>query len=158
MREVAFDPADAVPTGREAGAAQFVEPVQQDFPIPERVKEHGHGTDIQRLCAEPELMADDALDLPHDGAKIFGTLRYGDVHQFLDRPAIGKVVVHGADIIQAVRVRDELMIGPVLGQFFHPPVQEAHDGDRLDDPLPFQLEDDLQHPMRAGVLRAHVQE
>ena len=157
-RKIPLHAADAIPTGRQAGPAQLVEPIQQNLPVAERVKEHGHGPDIQGLGPEPKLVSDDALDLSHDGAQVLGPFRHREVHEFLDRPAIGEVVIHRADVIQTVGVRDELVIGAVLGQLLDPPVEVAHDGSGLDDPLSLQLEDDLQDAMGAGMLRTHVEE
>src|SRR5207247_6270146 len=49
------------------------------------------------------------------------------IRQLLDGPAVGEVVVHRADIVQAVRVGDELMVGAVLRQLLHAPVQKPQD-------------------------------
>ena len=49
------------------------------------------------------------------------------------------------------------MVGPVFRQFFHAAMQEAQYRRRLDDALPFQRQNDLEHPMRAGMLGPHVQ-
>jgi hypothetical protein len=75
-REVPLDAPDPVPAGGQPGAAQLVEPVQQNLTVAEAVEEHGHRADVERLGPQPELMADDALHLRHDGAQILGSVRH----------------------------------------------------------------------------------
>ena len=50
------------------------------------------------------------------------------------------------------------MIGPVFRELLNSPVEKPHDRCGLDNPLSFQLQNDLQHPMRTGMLRAHVEQ
>src|SRR5207237_7040162 len=133
-------------------------PVQQDLTAPERVEEYGHRADIQCLRPQPELMADDPLDLRHDGAQELSPLRHRNVHQLLDRATIGEVVVHRADIIQPVRVGDELMVGAIFRQLLYPSMQKSHDRRGLDNPLSFQFQNYFQDAVSARVLRAHVEE
>jgi hypothetical protein len=101
-------------------------------------------------------MPDNALDFCDNGAKVFGTVRHRDVHQFFDRATIREVVVHGTHIIEAISVRNELVIGPFLGQLFHPAMEKAHHRRRFDQSFSLQLKNDLQHSMGAGMLRTHV--
>src|SRR6185503_7561860 len=98
-REIPFDTANAIPTGREARTAEFVEPIHQDFPIPKAIEKDAHGSDIESLGAEPKLMADYPLNLRHDRAQIFCTIRHGDIHEVFDRAAICKIVVHRTNIV-----------------------------------------------------------
>src|SRR6185295_17415156 len=105
-----LDTANAIPTGREACAAEFVEPIHQNFPIPKAIEKDAHGSDIESLGAEPKLMADNPLDLSHDRAQIFCTIWHGDIHEFFDRTAIRKIVVHRADIVEPVGMGNKLVI------------------------------------------------
>jgi len=54
-------------------------------------------------------------------------------------------------------MRNELMIGSFLRQLFDAAMQETHDRRGLHQPFPFQLKNDLEHAVRAGVLGAHVE-
>ena len=76
----ALDTADAIPTGGEPGTAQLIKPVEQNFTVSETVEKDGHRTDVEGLGAQPELVANDALNFRHDGAQILGTVRHRDVH------------------------------------------------------------------------------
>ena len=67
-------------------------------------------------------------------------------------------VVHRTHVIEAVGVRNELMIRAFFSQLFYTAVEKAHHRGRFDQPLAFQLEDDFQHAVRAGVLRPHIEE
>ena len=149
-RKIAFDTADAIPTGRQPRAAQFVEPIQQNFPIAETVKKDGHRADVRGLGTQPELMTDDALDFCDDGTQVVRTVRNGDVHELFDCATVGKVVVHGADIVEPIRMRNKLMVGAVLGQLFHTAVQEPHDRRGLHQPFPSSSRITLSTPCVLG--------
>ena len=69
-------------------------------------------------------MADDPLDLRHDRAQVFRAVRHGDIHEFFDRAAVRKIVVHRADVVEPVGVRNKLVVGAVLRELFHTAVQE----------------------------------
>ncbi len=157
-REVAVHPADTEVVERQPGAAELLEHIQQHFALPERPEEDGHGADVQGLGPQPEEMPDDPLHLGHDRPDIFGPLGDLQVQQLLHRPDVGVVVRHRADVIQPVRVGNDLHVGQPFGQLFHPPVQIAQIGRRLDDPFAVQFEHDPQHPVGRRVLRPHVQQ
>jgi hypothetical protein len=103
-------------------------------------------------------MANDPLNFGHDRSEVLGAVGDRDVHELFDCPAVGEVVVHGTDIVQSIRVRNELMIRPLFRQFFDAAMQEAHHGRLFDQTLTFQFEDHLQDPMGAWVLRTHIQQ
>ena len=103
-------------------------------------------------------MANNALNLRDNRSQILGPFRDGHIHQLLNRPTVCKIIVHGTDIIQPIGVRNELVVGTVLRELFHSSVEEPHHRSGFDDPLAFQLKDNLQHPMRAGVLRTHIEQ
>ena len=123
-RKVPLDSADAIPTGCQSRAAEFVEPIHQNFTIAETIEKHGHGSDVERLGAEPKLMADDPLDFRHDRAQVFRPVRHGNIHELFDGAAVGEIVVHRADVVEPVGMRNELMIGAVFRQLFHTAVQD----------------------------------
>ena len=156
--EVAVDAADAIVVQGQPGAAELLEHVQEDLSFPEGPEEHGHRADIEGLGAEPEEVPDDALHLRHDGADIFGPDRHGDIEELFHGPHIGIVVGHGADIVEPVRMGDDLHVGQALGQFLDAPMQVAEVRRGLDDPFAVQLQHDPQDAVGAGMLRSHVQE
>ena len=123
--QIQFHATDAVPAGGQPCATELIKPVEQNFTVPERVEENRHGADVERLGAQPEEVANNPLGLSHDRAKIFRAWRDLQVEQLLNSPDVGKIVIHGADIVEPVGVRNKLMIGPALGKLFHAPVQVA---------------------------------
>ena len=103
-------------------------------------------------------MADDPLDLRHDRAQIFCAVRHGDIHEFFDRAAVRKIVVHRTDIVEPVGMGNKLVIGAVFRELLHTAVQISQHGGRLDEAFTFQFEDHFQHPMGGGVLGTHVEQ
>ena len=103
-------------------------------------------------------MSDNPLHFRHDRAQIFRPLGHGYVHQFLHGPAIREVIVHRADVVETIRMRNKLMIRPVFGEFFHAPMEKAHDHRGFRNPLSFEVQDHFQYAVRRGVLRPHVQQ
>ena len=136
--EVAIDTADAIVVEGQAGPAELFEHVQQCFTLPEGPEKYGHGPDIERLRAKPEEVPDDALHLSHEGPDIFSPDRHLDPEEFFHRTHVGVVVGHGTDIVEPVRVRDDLHIGQTLGQFFDTPMQVAEVWRGLHNPFAVQ--------------------
>ena len=157
-REIAVDAADAIVIQGQAGPAELFEHIQQCLALPECPEEHRHRADIEGLRSQPKEVADDALHLRDDRPDILRPFRHRDVEEFFDGPHVRIVVRHGADVVEPVRVRDDLHIGQTLGQFLDAAMQVAEVRRGLHDPFAVQLEHDAQHTVRARMLRPHVQQ
>ena len=81
-----------------------------------------------------------------------------DAEQFFHRERVGDVVGQRREIIQPVRVRDELGVGHVLGDFFVAAMQITHVRVGLGDDFAVQLQHDAQHAVRGRMRRPHVQD
>ena len=81
-----------------------------------------------------------------------------DAHQFFDRDRISDVVGQRREVIQPIRVRDELGVSHVLGDFFVAAMEIAHVRHGLGDDFTVEFEDDSQHAVRGRVRRPHVQD
>ena len=78
--------------------------------------------------------------------------------QLFDRQHIGHVVRQGREIIQSIRVRNELGVGHVLGDLLIAAVEIADLRNGPGNDLAIQLEHDPQHAMRRRMRRPHVQD
>ena len=81
-----------------------------------------------------------------------------DAEQFFHRERVGDVVGQRREIIQPVRVRDELGVGHVLGDFFVAAMQITDVRVGLGDDLAVEFEHDAEHAVRGGMRRPHVQD
>ena len=143
---------------RQARAAELFEKVEQDFPFAERPEEHRHGPDIQGLRAQPEEVADDPLHFSHDRPDVLGPLRYRHADQFFNGAHVGVIVRHGAHVIQAIRMRNDLHVMEPFGELFHAAMQIPHIGNGFGDSLAVQFQHHPQDAVRAGMLRSHVEQ
>ena len=74
-----------------------------------------------------------------------------NAEQLLDREHVGNVIGERRQIIEAIRVRDELGISHVLGDFLIAPMEIAHFRRGPRDDFAIQFENDAQHPVRGRV-------
>ena len=93
-----------------------------------------------------------------DDAQRLGTRRHIQVHQFLHRHRVGQVVADRIHIIQPVRHDFGLLVRFGFHVLLDAGMQETDVGDAVDHRLAIQFEQQAQHTMRGGVLRAHVQQ
>ena len=156
--EIAIDPADAIVVQGQTGPAELFEHVQQCFALPEGPEKHGHGADIEGLRAEPKEVPDDALHLGHEGPDVFSSDRHRDLEEFFYGPHVRVVVGHGTNIVEPVRVWDDLHVGQTLGQFFDTSMEVAEVRCGLHNPFAVQHKHDPQHAMGTRMLGPHVQE
>ena len=150
--------ADAKGVGGQARAAILLKDFQNFFPLAEAVEDRRHRPDIQRVRAQPEQVAGDALQLGEDGAHPARPRRRFRAQQFFHRFAVAQAVGDRRHVVGAVHVGSELSIGTGLADFLHPAVQVADDAFRTDDFFPVELQLDAQHAVGGGVLRAHVED
>ena len=149
--------ADAEGVGGEPRAAVLLEDLERLFALAEAVEHRRDGADIERVRAQPQQVAGDAVQLGEDHAHRLRARRRFDVQQLLHRQAVAQAVGDGRHVVHAVHVGVELRVGAVLGDLFHAAVQVADDAIGAQNLFAIQLEDDAQHAVRGRVLRAHVE-
>ena len=79
-----------------------------------------------------------------------------DVQQLLHRLAVAQAVRDRRHVVHAVHVGIEHGVGAVLGDLLHAAMQVADDALGAQNFFAVELQDDAQHAVRGGVLRAHV--
>ena len=159
-RQVARNAADARVAGGEPRAGQGFDQIINLFALGEGVQENRQRADIHRERAQPEQMRGDAGEFAADDADVLAARRQVlvDPVQFFHRERVGDVVGQRREIIQPIRVGDELGVGHVLGDFFIAAMEITDVGSGLGDDLAVQFQHDAQHAVRGGMRRPHVQD
>ncbi len=156
-RQVADLAADAGVAGGEARAGQRLDQVVDFFALGEDVEEDGHRAGVHGQRAHAEQVRRDAGQLAADDADDLAARRDGPAHELFDRERVGDVVGQRREVIEPVRVGDELVVGHVLGDLFVAAMEVADVGDGLGDDLAVELQQDAQHAVGARVRRTHVE-
>ena len=99
--------------------------VKQIFALAEGIQHDGHRAAIEPVAAEPKQMIEQARDFGIHHADILRTLRHFNAHHLLDGEAIGMLVAHHRDVIQAIHVGQRLNVGARLSKLFCAAMQEA---------------------------------
>ena len=118
----------------------------------EGVEEHGHGTDIETMRADPQQMIEDTGDFRIHHANVLRAHRRLDTEQFFDSQHIGVLVAHGRHVIEPIHVTDALVERLALGQLLGSPVQQADVWIGALDYFAIQFQDQTQYAMRGGML------
>ena len=103
-------------------------------------------------------MAGNAEQLAQHDADDLDAVRHLDAGELFDREHVRQVVHHAAEVIDAVGVRDVGVPRLALAHLLGAAVVVADVRNRVDDLLAVQLQHDAQHAVRAGMLRAEVEE
>ena len=150
--------ADAEGVRGEPRAAVLLEDLEDFFALAQAVEHRRDGADIERVGAQPQQVAGDAVQFGEDHAHGLRARRRFHVQQLLDRQAVAQAVRDRGHVVHAVHVGVELRVGAVLGDLLHAAVQVADHALGAQDLFAVQLEDHAQHAVRGGVLRAHVED
>ena len=140
-------------------APQYFSKISQNvFAVAEAIEERRNRADVERVRAQPYLVAGDAAQLGQDHADVLRARRRFHVQQLLDRLAVAQPVGDRGDVIHAVDIGIEHRVGAVLANFFHATMQVADDALGAQDLLAVELQDDAQHAVRGRMLRSHVED
>ena len=100
----------------------------------------------------------DAGELVQHHAESLGARGDFQPEQLFGRQAVGEVVGHRAEIIDAVGEGDYLLVELGLAGLFNAGVQVADVGRAAYDGFAVDFEHEAQHTVRAGVLGTHVED
>lgn len=95
-------------------------------------------------------------DLAEQGSDPLGSLGNLNVQELLDGQTEALLVGHHGDVVQTVKVGQRLQICLVLNQLLGTTVQQTDMRVGTDDLFTVQLENQTQHTVGGGVLRAEV--
>ena len=129
----------------ETRAAILLEDLQDLFAVAEAVEQRCQRADVERMRAQPHLVACQAVQLGQDHADVPGALRRFHAQQLFHRLAVTQPVGNGGDVIHAVNVRIELHVGAVLGDLLDAAMQVPYNTVGAQNLFAVKLEDDSQH-------------
>jgi hypothetical protein len=120
-----------------------------------RYRPHIHGEG-----AQPQQMGRNSGQFAANDADILAARRQLliDPHQFLDGQGVGDVVGQGSNVIQPIRVRDELGIGHVLGDLFIAAMEIPDIGSGFGNDFAVQFQNNAEHTVGGRVRGAHVED
>ena len=109
------------------------------------------------MRAQPHQVRLDARELVEQHADGLGALRDLERKQLLDRQAVGQVVGHRGEIVDAVGQRHHLLVELRLAGFLNTGVQITDIRRHGDDGFSVNLEHQPKNTVRRRVLRTHVE-
>ena len=157
LGQVADLSADAGVARGESGPGQELAEVVDLLALSEGVEEDGDRPDVHGAGPETEEVGRDAGHLAADDADRLASGREFPTHQFFDSQGVGDVVGEGGEVVESVRVGDELVVLHVLGDLLVAAMQVADHRLGLHDQLAVEVEDDLEDPVRGGVGGTEIQ-
>src|SRR5207237_8530663 len=137
-RHVGGDAADARPGDRHARATQLGDAVPEQLARLHGVEEGGERAQLEPDGADAGQVVADAADLAPQHAQVLGALGRLETDQLLDAHDVAGVVEDGRDVVQPVRVRQDLVPGGVLRRLGEAAVEEADLAYRRPDRLASQ--------------------
>ena len=150
-------------TGADVGAVHpqsgdRLEDAQDQVALPEPEEHHRHRAEFHPAGGQCDQMRGDAVEFHHHHPDHRGALRdvVGDTEQPFDTQAVGSLVEKRRQVVHPGHERHALRPGAVLEVLLDAGVQIADAATGFDDRLAFDLQDQPQHAVRRGVLRAHV--
>ena len=148
--------ADAEGVGGQAGAAILLENLENLFPVAEGIEKRRDGADVERVRAQPQHVAGQAVQLGENHANVLGPARSFDIQQFFNRFAVAQAIRHRRHIVHAIHVGIEHGVGAVLGDLLHSAMEISDYALGAQNFFAIELENHAQHAVRGGVLRAHI--
>jgi hypothetical protein len=138
-------------------AGALLEEVEDRLALAEAVPEHRHRAEVQRAGPEPHQVAHDPVELHVDHAQVLSARRDIHAEQRLRRAAerVGVEVV--GEVVHPLDDGDDLPVALVLGGLLDPGVDVADDRLQIAHDLALERDQQAQHPVRRGVVGAHVQ-
>ena len=124
------------------------------FKTPNRRRQRAH---VKRLCCDVKQVVQNAADLAIQYANKARTAWHFHTCQLFNSQTPSVLLVHRADIIKAVKVRQVLQIGPALHELFRATVQKPDMRITALHNLTVQLQNKPQNAVRGRVLRTKVQ-
>ena len=138
-------------------AGRHLEQVEDLLAVAEAVPEHRDRAEVERAGAQPDEVGHDPVELHVQHAQVLAAARHLELEQRLDGVAEGHGVEEVRQVVHPLDDRDDLPVGLVLGGLLDAGVDVADHRDDVAHDLALERGEQAQHPMRRGVVRAHVE-
>ena len=155
-RDVLDDAADLDVARVHALARGHLEEVEDRLALAEAVPEHRDRAEVQRARAQPHQVAHDPVELEVHDAQVLRALGHLDAHERLDGPAVGHRVEVVGEVVHPLDDGDDLPVALVLRRLLDAGVDVADDRLEVAHDLALEVDQQPQHPVRRGVVRAEV--
>ena len=96
-------------------------------------------------------MTGDTSQFAHEHAYRLATLGNLNIGQFLDGQNIGDVVGKRRNVVQSIRIRDELVVSHVLSDLLVAAMQVSEYGFTLGDEIAVQFHNEPEHTVGSGM-------
>ena len=140
-----------------ARAGGHLEQVEDQFALAQAVQEDRDRAEVERARAQPDQVRGDAVELEMDHAQVLRALGHLDLQQRLDRADVGHRVEVVGEVVHPLDDRDDLPVGLVLGGLLDARVHVADDRFDVAHDLALERDEQPQHAVRGGVVRAEVE-
>ncbi len=158
QRRLQRNSADAEIRCHHALTGHRFEQAQHIFALAEAIQEHGHRADVHGVRAQPHQVRVDAGQLIQQHAQPLRARRNLQPQQLFHCQAVGEIVGHGAQIVDAVGHGHDLLVELGFAGLLDAGMQIPDVGHDAHDGLAVDLEQQPEHTMGRGMLRAHVQD
>ena len=155
--EVGVDASGADVGGVHPRARDALVELHQLLALLEPPEHRRERADVHRVARDGEQVVEDPRDLEEHRADHLRAARHRRVRQRLHRHRVPLLLRHHRDVVEAVEVRQRLLVVLVLDQLLGAAVEEADVRVGALDHLAVELEDEAQHAVRRRVLRAEVE-
>ena len=155
-RDVLEDATDLEVAGVHPLPRGHLEQVEDRVALAQRVPEHRDRAEVERRGPDPEQVRVDPVELEVDRPQVGGPGRDLDLEQLLDRAAEGLHVEEVGEVVHALDERDHLPVALVLAGLLDPGVDVADDRLEVEHLLALEADQQSQHAVGGGVMRAHV--
>jgi hypothetical protein len=157
LGEIAGESARPVVVERHALAADVLEDVEDLLAPVERPHHAGdEDADVLAVHTGADPVGRHARQLVEDEPDELDARRRLDLHEALDGQRPRVIVRHRADVVEAIAQRHAADVCPLLGELLDGAMEVAEDRLDVDDRLPVERDEEMQHPMRRGVMGAEV--
>ena len=139
-------------------AAGHFEKIQDAFTIPKHIEKWCKSSHIHPEGSQCQEMTGYTIQLGHDHPDVFNFFRNMDIHQFLYRNNITKIVVHRTNIVATIGKWYHLLIRQIFAMFFKAAMEIANIRCNLGYDFTIGKNLQSQNPMGARVLRSNIED
>ena len=152
--QIGGNPADTHIILGHAGTADFAHGVQQILPLLKRIEHSGYSAEVHNITADTYHIACNSHHFRRNHADILSTERHFYARQFFNRHTVSHAVAHTRQIIQAVGIRNCLIVSSAFQQLFNAAVQITDFGVGMNAGFAVHFHQKTQNTVGTGVLRS----
>ena len=130
--------------------------IEDHLPLAEGIKIRRHRPDVVRISGEPDQMVAQTKQFAEHDADHPGSSRNGYICKGFHRQQIGKIIGRTCQIVHPRQIRNKLVPGLTLADFFHPSMVVSDIHIKIDNFFAVQRGDVPQQTVSADVMGTDV--